>query len=114
MHPNADPSPGAVGPKDRASLLSESHLFCIYLAYPRFRSLLSEGGGSSCGRLWCSSCRVFVCVTCFSSSSFIPSDSGWYDLGASAAELLAWGRGANRHSISGIAIAFLGPYCTDP
>jgi len=31
------------------------------------RSLLSEGGDSSCGRLWCCSCRVFVCVTCFSS-----------------------------------------------
>jgi len=24
-------------------------------------------GGSSCGRLWCCSCHVFVCVTCFSS-----------------------------------------------
>ena len=30
------------------------------------RSLLSERGGPSCGRLWCCSCRVFVCVTCFS------------------------------------------------
>ena len=25
-----------------------------------------ERGGSSCGRLWCCSSRVFVCVTCFS------------------------------------------------
>jgi len=31
------------------------------------RSLLSEGGGCSCGRLWCCSCRVFLCVTCLSS-----------------------------------------------
>ena len=30
------------------------------------RSLLSEGGGSSCGHLWCCSCHVFVCVSCFS------------------------------------------------
>ena len=49
---------------------------CLYLGFigrwyapsPRhLRSLLSEGGGSSCGRLGCCLCRVFVCVTCFSS-----------------------------------------------
>jgi len=34
-------------------------------------SLLSEGGGSSCGRLWCCSSRVFVCVTCFSLTSML-------------------------------------------
>jgi len=27
---------------------------------------LSEGSGSSCGRWWCCSCRVFVCVSCSS------------------------------------------------
>jgi len=25
-----------------------------------------RGGGTSCGRLWCCSCRVFVCVFLFS------------------------------------------------
>ena len=48
-----------------------------YAPSPRhLRSLFSAGGGSSCGSfvvlfmscvVWCCSCRVFVCVTCFSS-----------------------------------------------
>jgi len=40
-----------------------------YAPLPRhFRSLFSgEGGASSCGRLWCCSCRVIMWVTSFSS-----------------------------------------------
>ena len=38
-----------------------------YASSPRhLRSSLSEGCGSSFGRVWCCSCRVCVCVTCFS------------------------------------------------
>jgi len=35
------------------------------------RSLLHEQGGSSCGRLWCCSCHVFVCDLFFSFSSHV-------------------------------------------